>query len=397
MEPTQWIWQHPTWPQFRYDVPRIAAAVQRARLAQARLLSRAEIIGFAELQNAHRRIWEADAIATAAIEGEQLNLDAVRSSVARRLGVAAAPVQASPRPIEGLLDTMENAITHWDSALTVERLWLWQADIFRNDNYAALKGIATGRYRRHNVPMQIVSGPEGRQTIHYEASPTAAVPAEMRLFIDWFNRTRTDPQAGIDGIVRAGLAHLWFEIIHPFEDGNGRVGRAIIDLALAQDAKAPHRLHGVSRQCYLQHLQYHEALNVASRSDGEVTAWLLWFIDVFTASCETAVLLIDESMERMRFWATHHTVALNARQRKALNKMLEAGAAQFEGGMTARKYVSLTRASPITATRDLAELTANGLLVREGEGRATFYNLAMAGWGWVPVHKTTIKQVDAPQ
>ena len=220
------------------------------------------------------------------------------------------------------------------------------------------------------------------------------MPAEKRLFIDWFNRSRPHQQppsvsglnTPIDGIVRAGLAHLWFEIIHPFDDGNGRVGRAIIDLALAQDAQSPHRLHGLSRQCYLAQQQYHEALNVASRSRDaahDVTAWLRWFIEMYTASCTTTVQLIDESLTRMKFWATHHAVPLNARQRKALNKMLEAGAAKFEGGMTARKYVSLARASPITATRDPSELAAQGLLVRLGEGRATYYNLTIEGWGWV--------------
>ena len=384
---SRWIWQTKDWPTLRYDHQIVASVVQRARIAQGKMIGKAEAIGFAELANSQRRIWVDDAMATAAIEGEHLNVDAVRSSVARRLGIAGDHGAPFSRNVEGLLDAMEDGVARCDSDLGTDRLCLWQAGLFQGDAYAALKGIGIGRYRTHAEPMQIVSGPEGRQTVHYEAPPSSAVPAEMRLFMDWFNRTRhaaPDGAAPLDGVVRAGLAHLWFEVIHPFDDGNGRVGRAIVDMALAQEAKLPARLNGMSRELYLRRSQYYEALRVASESDGEITSWLLWFVDVFAASCERVARLIDESLARTRFWSDHRDVALNGRQRKALDKMLEAGPGQFEGGMTARKYVSLTGVAPITATRDLTELFERGLLVRSGEGRSVYYNLALDGWCWTP-------------
>lgn len=344
-----------------------------------------------------RHLWVEDAVATAAIEGERLNIDVVRASVARRLGLPDAHRAAAPRNVEGLLDAMEDAATRANSALSHERLCLWQAGLFLGDVYAELKGVTMGRYRSDVAPMQIVSGPLGRETVHYEAVPSAAVRAEMNQLIDWFNRTRSGETVGgiiHDGIVRAGLAHLWFEIIHPFDDGNGRVGRAIIDMALKQDPSPQNsslRLHGISGELARRRLDYYDALNVASRGDGEVTSWLLWFVDAFGASCESAERVIDESLARTRFWSDHREVALNIRQRKALNKMLEAGPGKFEGGMTARKYAALTGISPITATRDLAELSERGLLLRLGDGRSIHYNLRLDGWGWVATGNSKIK------
>ena len=396
MNEIQWIWQTKAWPQLRYDQQAVTSAVFRARLAEAKLVGKAEAIGFAEMAISQRHIWTEDAIATAAIEGERLNVDVVRSSVARRLGLSNEHSPQVSRNVEGLLDAMEDATARSDSDLSHDRLCLWQAGLFQGDTYAALKGVAIGQYRARAEPMQIISGSVGKETVHYQAPPSAAVRAEMNQLIDWFNRTRhapsdrnVVPENALDGIVRAGLAHLWFEVIHPFEDGNGRVGRVIIDMALAQDAKPPnlplpYRLHGVSRELHRRHAEYYAALNAASRGDGDVSAWLLWFIDVFATSCDNVARLIDESLARARFWSDHREVALNERQRKALNKMLEAGPAQFEGGMTARKYVALTGVSPITATRDLTELSERGLLLRKGDGRSTYYNLSLDGWGWIP-------------
>ena len=184
--------------------------------------------------------------------------------------------------------------------------------------------------------------------------------------------------------VRAGISHVWFESIHPFEDGNGRIGRAIVDLALAQDVRAPNRLLGMAVRMRQDQARYYEALNRAQRGTGDITQWLAWFIEAFAASCQATSGLIDESLARAHFWSEHRTTSINERQRKALNKMLEAGPGRFEGGMTARKYQSLTGAIKITASRDLAELAAAGLLVRQGAGRSTFYNLPMPGWGWSP-------------
>ncbi len=388
---SRWIWQAKNWPEFPYDKQALSTVVSLAHREQGKLMGKAESVGANGLSIAQRDIWTNEALATSAIEGEALNLDAVRSSVARRLGISSTFAAAVPRNVEGLLDVMEDAAANWNDDLTGERICRWQAALFQ-DGFASLRTIQTGRYRSHTDPMQIVSGPIGKETVHYEAPPSAAVPAEMGRFLDWFNRSRTQPAAAqMDGLVRAGLAHLWFESIHPFEDGNGRVGRAIVDMALAQDIKLPYRLHGVSAEMRKQQPRYYEALNQASRlgrsngdkPDGDATAWLLWFVDTFRVSCETVGILIDEALARARFWADHKDVPVNERQIKALNKLLEAGPGRFEGGMTARKYQSLTGAAGATATRDLTELAEKGLLIKRGAGRSTYYDLAIAGWGWV--------------
>jgi Fic family protein len=378
---TSWIWQSPTWPNLTYDAERLASPLSRARMECGRLFGKAETIGAGDLAIVRHDVWSGEAVATAAIEGESIDLTAVRSSVARRLGVAGDPAIGVPRNVEGLLDVMENAAADWESDLTDERLWRWQAALFPAGG-SALRAIDTGRYRSTDAPMQIVSGPVGREQVHYEAPPSAAVRAEMRSFLDWFNRTRG---GAMDGLLRAGIAHAWFESIHPFEDGNGRVGRAIVDLALAQDARAATRLHGVAAEMRRRQADYYAALNEAQRSQGDVTSWLLWFVHVVGDACHASASLVDEALVRARFWSDHRHVTLNERQRKVLNRMLEAGPGRFEGGLTPRKYVGMTRASTATATRDIADLVRKGLLAPgEGAGRATHYNLAIPGWAWIP-------------
>jgi Fic family protein len=380
MNNPEWIWQSKKWPELDYQSEQLTPALQVARACQGRLLGKADAVGARELASVEQDVWTSEALATAAIEGEQLNLEAVRSSVGRRLGIRPDFVAAIPRNVEGLLDVMEDASADWNSDLTGERLFRWQAALFPA-GLSSLRPVETGRYRSHPAPMQIVSGPIGKETVHYIAPASSAVPAEMAYFLDWFNRTGRD--RNVDGILRAALAHLWFESIHPFEDGNGRVGRAIVDMALAQDAGAAYRVHGMSTELRKQQAAYYNALNKAQRDIGDVTSWLLWFVNAFASSCETSGVLIDEALTRARFWTAHKDVDLNERQRKVLNKMLEAGPGRFEGGMTPRKYVSLTRSkTTLTASRDLAELVELGLLQREGAGRSTYYNLAIPGWGW---------------
>ena len=230
--------------------------------------------------------------------------------------------------------------------------------------------------------MQIVSGPLGKESVHYEAPPASEVPAQMSQFIDWFNRSRTDKTT--DGLVRAALAHLWFESIHPFDDGNGRIGRAIMDMALSQDAGRTFRLHGLSIELRRQQENYYGALNRVQRVQDEPTAWLVWLIDTLRASCQASSRLVDEALDRARFWSRHKNVALNERQRKVLNKMLDAGPGRFVGGMTPRKLQSISKAASATATRDLTELVDKSLLVRRGAGRSTHYELALEGWEWQP-------------
>ena len=375
-----WIWNSPSWPNLSYDAQTLEEPLRRARMECGLLFGRAEAISVDERLRVERDVWSGEAVATAAIEGEVLGLASVRSSVARRLGIDVSLTASVPRQVEGLLDVMESAAADWDSELSAQRLCRWQAALFPAGG-SALRSIETGQFRSHADPMQIVSGPIGRESVHYVAPPSAAVPAEMDRFLEWFNRTR---DGSIDGVLRAGLAHVWFESIHPFEDGNGRVGRAVVDMALAQDTRRATRLHGVSSELQRRQHNYYDALNAAQRGSGEVTDWLSWFTEVFTEACRARAALIDESLVRARFWQEQKHVALNERQRKVLNRMLEAGPGGFEGGLTQRKYVGMTGAASATAWRDIDDLLGKGLLVKgAGAGRSTYYDLAIPGWGWV--------------
>lgn len=380
MPDTLWIWKSPTWPKLTYRAEPLAEPLKCARAESGRLFGKAEAIGATELASVEGEVWSSEAVATAAIEGEVLNLASVRSSVAHRLGIKADFMAAVPRNVEGLLDVMESAAGDWESDLTRERLCRWQAALFPAGG-TALRNIETGRYRTRSDPMQIVSGPVGSETVHYVAPPSAAVPAEMHAFLDWFNRSRTTSE---DGLLRAGIAHVWFESIHPFEDGNGRVGRAVVDLALAQAAGRATRLHGVSTELHRRQTQYYDALNEAQRGTGDVTEWLGWFLRIYADACHATSALVDECLVRARFWSDHKHIALNERQRKVINKMLEAGPGLFEGGLTLRKYINMTDASRATAFRDIADLVEHAVLVAEGTGRATRYNLTLPGWGWRP-------------
>jgi Fic family protein len=374
-----WIWNSPNWPSLSYDLEALAEPLRIARTECGRLFGKAETLGAEELARLEQTIWSDEAIATTAIEGEAIDLASVRASVARRLGITSDFMAKVPRNVEGLLDVMESAAADWDSDLTANRLCRWQAALFPAGG-TALRSIETGCYRTHDDPMQIVSGPIGSEKVHYVAPPSSAVKAEMHAFIEWFNRSRT---TSLDGIARAGLAHVWFESIHPFEDGNGRVGRAVIDMALAQDARIATRLHGVSTELRRRQKDYYHALNQAQRSTGDVTAWLAWFINVFADSCRSSALVMDESLARARYWSDHKHVTLNERQRKVLNRMLEAGPGRFAGGLTQRKYASMTGVSKVTAWRDIEDLLEKGMITPgDAGGRSTHYNLAIPGWAW---------------
>jgi Fic family protein len=354
--------------------------LSRARDAGGRLRGKAEAVGADELVSAERDVWAESAVATAAIEGETLNLEAVRSFVNGRLGLD-TPSEAPTQPqVEGLIEVMNDAAVHSQGALTEERIIGWQA-LICGERTSSLRRDETVRFRSQSV--EVISGPEGRKTVHYAGPPADAVHSEMRVFLDWFNGSKD--AAGMDGILRAGLSHVWFESVHPFADGNGRVGRAILDMAISQDTKSASRLHGLSIQISAQKTAYYDALNRAQRGSGDVTEWLVWFTNTFAHACQRSLGVIDEALVRMRFWSVNKDVPLNARQRKALTRMLGAGPGKFEGGMTPRKYMALTRANNrLTANRDLSDLVEKRLLVRGGAGRSTFYNLAIPGWGWIP-------------
>lgn len=371
------IWQDPLWPQFQFDAQRVGVAAARARHAQGAVEGRLAALGFEQRLILEVEAWSQDAVATAAIEGERYDLAAVRSSIARRLGVAAPAGPRASHDVEGLLDVMEDAVRQGDQPLTHERLKAWQAALFPPE-LPGWRRVLTGEYRSHEEPMQVVSGGIGHEKVHYEAPPSSRVPLEMQAFITWFNAPKDQ-----DPLVTAALAHLWFEAIHPFEDGNGRVGRVLIDLMLARVSGTSSRLILTSKRLLEKRQNYYDELQAAQHASLDATRWVLWFLDQIHASCERASMVVDATLAKARFWLEHSCLALSTRQRKVLNVLLDAGPGGFQGGMSTRKYESIASTSRGTAARELQELETLGLVKRVGAGRSTRYYVAIEGWDLV--------------
>jgi Fic family protein len=389
------IWQLAAWPALTWDVQAAQAALQEAQTAQMQVSSALQSIGFEGHLGINRDLWSQDALATAAIEGQSLDVQAVRSSVGNRLGLAMP--RSADRDVEGLVQVMQDATEHSAKPITEQRLCAWQQMLFPSNAEKPIKlQVQVGAYRTHAEPMQIISGVLGKEVVHYTAPPSSQVPQEMAKLLYWLAATQPiDTQqstAQHDGIarppwlVRAALAHVWFETIHPFEDGNGRVGRAVADYILAQELNTPHRVFSLSRQILAERKQYYLQLEAAqhaltTKQGGlDVTAWVLWFIGVFTRGCQHSLSVIRQASDKAAFWQRCASVDLNERQRKVLARLLDAGDGGFLGGLTADKYIKLTSASKATATRDLAQLLQAGLLAVQGQGKATRYAVAVAGW-----------------
>jgi len=369
-----YVWQRKDWPQWRFDPAAVQKALSSARLAQGMLLGAVHAIGFgsADLDKVLSEIWVQEAISTAAIEGQALDLDQVRSSVMRK--VANRYVGASSRHIDGLVDMMDDAVANCDQPLDENRLCSWQAALFPTGR-SGVEKIEVGRYRSFDEPMQIVSGRPGREVVHYRAPDSRDVPAEMDKFLRWFSQ---GPR--MDIVIKAAIAHLWFETIHPFHDGNGRIGRAIIDSIIAQETGGDKRLYSMSRQMEENRGQYYEQLNQAQKGDLDITDWVIWFADQFAASCQKSLKHIDAALEKARYWAAHSGDEFNERQMKVLKKLLDAGNGGFLGGLTREKYTKITGCSDATATRDLSDLSQKGALASTGVGKGTKYFVNVPGW-----------------
>lgn len=383
MSAPKWIWQQPDWPKLRFDPQAAAPYLAEAYRMHGVIEGKAAAIGLASTSEIALDAMAHEVVATAAIEGERLSLDVVRSSVMRRLGLAATgPVD---RSVDGLVAVVNDANVACDEPLSEDRLCRWQAALFPGGT-SGIQRIAVGRYREHEDPMQIVSGPLGHEVVHYEAPRSADVPGHMQAFLAWFDatspaRAATAPGPAIDGLARAAIAHLWFETIHPFEDGNGRVGRAIVEMAVAQHMKPQLRLYSLSRQLLASRTAYYDQLNRMQRGTLDATEWVAWFARQCTAAYEAANQVMDQALQKRRFWEAHASTALNERQRKVLQRLLDDGDGGFSGGLNAEKYIKMTGASKATATRDLAEMVSNGQLWVAGVGKATRYYVNVPGWG----------------
>jgi Fic family protein len=375
----RYIWQQPGWPALTFDYQRAGPALSAARRMQGVIEGKAQAIGIERDGQIARAVMEAEVIATAAIEGEQLDPVAVRSSVMRRLGLASTGPQ--DRNVDGLVDVINDATSRFETPLDDDRLQRWQSALFPGGT-SGIRRIAVGRYRDHAEPMQIVSGQPDKEVVHYEAPPSRLIAAEMTRFLTWFAKTTPIPgrPPAIDGLARAAIAHLWFESIHPFEDGNGRIGRAIVDMAVAQDHCATVRLCSLSRQLLDSRDGYYDALNAAQRGTGDATHWVVWFAQQYALACERSSNVIDRAIEKARFWGNHAAIELNERQRKVLQRLLDDGDGGFLGGLNAEKYVKITSTSKPSATRDLGGLVKAGLLWTTGQGKAMRYYVNVPGW-----------------
>lgn len=345
--------------------------ISKARLVQGRLLTRVAHLGFKLGREAQADILTEEAVKTSAIEGEHLNWDSVRSSVARHLGISTAGLKPANRSVDGLVEVLLDATQNYNKPLTRERLKNWQAALFPT-GHSGLRKIRTGKWRGTEHAMQVVSGAMGREKIHYEAPPGEKVESEMKDFLSWW-KTSLEQE---EGLLRSGLAHFYFVTIHPFEDGNGRIARALTDMALAQDEKLSTRYYSLSSQIMEERDDYYAILESSQKEKGDLTEWLKWYLDCYARAVEKAEKLIADVLAKAEFWQRHNAISINERQRKVINRLLDAGKGGFEGGLTTRKYVSMTKASRATAFREISDLLEKRILrQRNAKGRSVSYDL----------------------
>ncbi len=365
-----YIWEQPEWPNLTWDDGRLLEPLAAARLKQGRLLGSMARLGFDLKLEAQLEALTEDVIKSSEIEGEVLDRDSVRSSIARRLGVPAAAVVPADRRTEGVVEMMLDATENYEALLTPETLFGWQASLFPT-GYSGMHKVKAGAWRDDAAgPMQVVSGPIGRQQVHYQAPPAPQLDGEMQAFLDWFN-CRGKPE----GLLRAGLGHLWFVTIHPFEDGNGRVARAIADQALAQSEDSGQRFYSVSSQIRKERSDYYDMLERSQKGALDVTDWLAWFLDCFSRALDGAEAACANVLRKADFWQRYAREAFDKRQKTVLNRFLDG----FEGKLTAKKWAAIGKCSIPTAQRDINELVERGILRRNpGGSKNTSYDLVMA-------------------
>jgi Fic family protein len=368
MDLNAWNWQWPDWPNFRWDGHRFGKAEERFLIEAGMCVGAIKHLGQDDRDLLMIEAMSSEALTTSEIEGEILDRDSVKSSVRRQLGLGADNRRANPAE-QGIAEMMVNLYRSYDEPLTDETLFKWHR-LVTNGRHD-LKDV--GRYRTHEDPMQIVSGPSYHPKIHFEAPASPGVPAEMARFIDWFHRTSPKGSEPLPAITRAGIAHIYFESIHPFEDGNGRIGRAIAEKALAQTLGYP-TLTALATTILAKRRSYYAALEANNKSL-DITPWLAWFAATAIEAERRASALVDFLIDKTRL-LDRLRGQLNERQEKAILRMMREGPEGFKGGLNAGKYTSITGASPATTTRDLADLVEKGALKREGERRHAHYDLA---------------------
>ena len=367
---SSYIHELPEWPKFAWDQERLARTLVAVRHKQGRLIGRMEALGFPLQQEAALETLTEDVVKSSEIEGEILDAVQVRSSIARRLGMDVGGVNVVNRQVEGVVEMMLDATRTYDQPLTAERLFGWHASLFPAGS-SGMRKLRVGTWRNDSTgPMQVVSGPVGRERVHFEAPVAKRLDREVTAFLRWFNDERS---AGVDEVLKAALAHLWFVTVHPFDDGNGRIARAIADLTLARSEHSPERFYSMSAQIRKERNAYYEILERTQKGTLDVTPWMEWFLACLGRAIDGAQTTLASVLHKARFWQAVRDVPINDRQRVVLNRLLEG----FEGALTTSKWATMTKCSSDTALRDILDLVERGLLARNpGAGRSTSYGLA---------------------
>jgi Fic family protein len=362
-----YIHELPDWPLFTWDHDKITSLLVPLRHHQGRFIGHMESLGFRFREQAVLQTLTQDVLKSSEIEGEILDYDQVRSSIARRLGMDIGGMVAASREVEGVVNMMLDATRHYNQPLSKERLFSWHAALFPTGNSGLMK-IKVGAWRNDSHgPMQVVSGPYGHEHVHYQAPPASKIDHDIALFLEWFNQ-----ETSIDPILKASLAHLWFVTIHPFDDGNGRIARAIADMALAQSEQSSQRFYSLSSQIKLERKDYYKRLESTQKGSLDVTHWMEWFLGCMERAIQGAESISESVFRKARFWEELSVLSLNDRQRKVLTLMLDG----FEGKLTSSKWAKLTKCSQDTAYRDIISLVDQGVLTVNPEGgRSTSYSL----------------------
>ncbi len=366
----RYIHQRSDWPEFRLDLKRLAEPLASVRHRQGRLIGRMEALGFPLRSEAVLRMLTEDVLKSSEIEGENLDAGQVRSSLARRLGLDIGALVPADRHVDGVVEMVLDATQRYADPLTAERLFGWHAALFPT-GYSGMTKIAVATWRsERSGPMQIVSGPMGGETVHFEAPEAARLDGEMTAFLGWYNAV--DPT---DPVLKAGIAHLWFVTIHPFEDGNGRIARAIADQALARSEQSAQRFYSLSAQIRRDRKAYYDWLEATQKGDLDITQWLEWFLACLDHAFTSSEAILAAVLQKAAFWRLHDAEPINSRQRQILNRLLDG----FDGKLTSSKWAKLAKCSQDTALRDIDDLLHRAILVKDPSGgRSTSYSLVTA-------------------
>jgi Fic family protein len=365
-----YVYELTDWPQFRWKPEHLTEPLASVRHRQGRLIGHMEALGFSLRQEAVLETLTADVLKSSEIEGEKLDTDQVRSSIARRLGMDIGALKSADRHVEGVVEMILDATRHYDQPLTAERLLSWHASLFPTGR-SSMTNIRVGVWRDDSTgPMQVVSGPIGKERVHFQGPPAKRLDEDMQAFLRWFGTS-----ADIDPVLKAGMAHLWFVTIHPFDDGNGRIARAIADMALARSENSPQRFYSMSTQIRQERNDYYDILEHTQKGTLNITPWMQWFLGCLGRAIDGAQTTLSAVLAKARFWDSLQGVSLNERQRLVLNRLLDG----FDGKLTTSKYAKLAKCSQDTALRDILLLVERGILIRNPDGgRSTSYALASA-------------------